>query len=117
MKSFLTRDEDTNDLFLDGSGNLAIGEDINAVVQLVQNALNTLRGEIQLDTSLGVPYLETVFNQQSPDISLWESYMIEEAEKVDGVVRVNYIETKVKDGLLSYEMEIITDYGKEIVRG
>lgn len=115
MKSFLT--DENNDFYLDASGNIAMGEDINAVVQCVQNAVNTLLGEIQLDTTLGVPYFETLFNKQSPDIDLWKSYMVEEAEKVNGVVRVNSITTEVKDNNLSYTMEILTDYGEATVSG
>ena len=115
MKSFLT--DENNDLKLDGVRNIAIGEDIDAVVQLVQNALNTLRGEIQLDTSLGVPYFETILNKQAPNVSVWESYMVEEAEKVDGVVRVNNIQTRIANNVLSYTMEILTVYGKAKVEG
>lgn len=115
MKSFIT--DENNNFKIDSFGNLAIGEDIQTVVQLVQNAINTLKGEIQLNTTLGVPYFETVFNQQSPNISVWESYMIEEAEKVNGVVRVNSIQTKVKDNVLTYEMEVLTDYGETVIEG
>ena len=115
MKSFLT--DKNNDLKLDGLWNIAIGEDIDALVQIVQNAVNTLRGEIQLNTTLGVPYFETVFNQQQPDVSVWESYMTEEVEKLNGVVRVNSIKTRISDNQLSYEMEILTVYGVATVSG
>lgn len=115
MKSFLT--DENNDLKLDGVRNIAIGEDINAVVQLVQNALNTLLGEIQLNTSLGVPYFETILNKQNPNVSVWESYMVEEAEKVNGVVRVNNIQTRIENNVLSYTMEILTIYGQTTVSG
>lgn len=109
MKSFLTNEN--NDLYLDGSRQLAMGEDIDAAVQTVQNKLNTLKGEIQLDIDKGIPYFETIFNQQTPDLSSWESYMIEEAEKVDGVIRVESMITRVKDNQLTYEMTIRTKYG------
>ena len=115
MKSFLT--DKNNDLKLDGLRNIAIGEDIDALVQIVQNAVNTLRGEIQLNTTLGVPYFETVFHQQQPDVSVWESYMTEEVEKLNGVVRVNSIKTRISDNQLSYEMEILTVYGVATVSG
>lgn len=115
MKSFIT--DEKNDFKIDEFGNLMIGENINAVVQLVQNAINTLKGEIQLNTTLGVPYFETVFNKTSPNISVWESYMIEEAEKCEGVVRVNKIQSKVKDNELTYEMEVLTQYGTAIITG
>lgn len=115
MKSFLT--DKNNDLMLDGVRNIAIGEDIDAVVQLVQNAVNTLKGEIQLDTTLGVPYFETIFNKQNPNVSIWESYMVEEVEKINGVVRVNSIKSKIENNSLSYEMEILTIYGTTNVTG
>lgn len=115
MKTFLT--DENNNLKIDSFGNLAIGEGIQAVVQLVQNAINTLKGEIQLNTTLGVPYFETVFNKQNPNISVWESYMVEEAEKVNGVIRVNRIQSKIKDNILTYEMEVLTDYGTTLIEG
>lgn len=115
MIGFLT--DANNDLYIDGTNGLAMGSDLTALVQAVQNTVNTLKGEIQLDTTLGVPYFETVFNQQSPDISVWESYMIEEVEKLDGVERVNSITTRVANNTLTYEMNILTIYGGATVSG
>ena len=43
--------------------------------------------------------------------------MIEEAEKVSGVVRVNSIQTRIANNVLSYTMEILTIYGATTVTG
>lgn len=115
MKSMLT--DSNNDLYLDGKRNLAFGSDIQAVVQVVQNELNTLLGEIQMDTTLGIPYFETIFNKTSPDVSAWEGYMIEVAEKVDGVVRVDEMTSSITDNTLTYKMTIITEYGSTVISG
>ncbi len=115
MISMLT--DNNNDLYLDGKRNLAFGSDIKAVVQVVQNELNTLLGEIQMDTTLGIPYFETIFNKSSPDISAWEGYMIETAEKVNGVIRVDEMQSSIKDNTLTYTMTIITQYGSAVITG
>jgi len=110
MKTFAT-DFETNDLYLDGTHSIATRSDIDAVLNVVENSLRTLMGEIQLNTTLGVPYFETILQIQSPDVAVWEGYMIQEAEKVDGVIRVNSMRSKIENNILTYEMEILTKYG------
>lgn len=110
MKTFAT-DFKTNDLYLDGTHSIATRSDIDAVLNVVENSLRTLMGEIQLNTTLGIPYFETILQIQSPDVAVWEGYMIQEAEKVDGVIRVNSMRSKIENNILTYEMEILTKYG------
>lgn len=107
----------TNDLYLDGYHNIATKTGVDAVLNIVQNALRTLKGEIQLDTTLGVPYFETILQIQSPNVSVWEGYMISEAKKVDGVTRVNSMRSKIENNILTYEMEILTKYGTGTITG
>lgn len=116
MITFAT-DPNTNDLFLDGYHNIATRTDVEAVLNVVANGVRTLQGEIQLDITIGVPYFETIFHTQSPDVSVWEGYMIQEAEKVQGVIRVNEMRSKIENNILSYEMEILTEYGIGTLQG
>lgn len=116
MITFAT-DSNTNDLFLDGCHNIATRTGVDAILNVVENALRTLQGEIQLDTTIGVPYFETILQIQSPDVSVWEGYMIQEAEKVSGVVRVNEMRSRIENEELHYEMEILTEYGVGTLSG
>ena len=116
MITFAT-DSNTNDLSLDGYHNIATRTGVEAILNVVANALRTLQGEIQLNTTLGVPYFETILQIQSPDESVWEGYMIQEAEKVQGVIRVNEMRSKIENNVLTYEMEILTEYGTGTLRG
>lgn len=116
MITFAT-DSNTNDLFLDGCHNIATRTGVEAILNVVANALRTLQGELQLNTLAGVPYFETVLQIQSPDISVWEGYMIQEAEKVQGVIRVNEMRSKIENNILTYEMEILTEYGTGTLKG
>lgn len=114
MRTFLT--DANNDLYLDGKRQIAIGQDINAVLNVVANTVRTLAGEIQLNTTLGIPYFETILGG-SYSVSVWEGYMIEAAEKVNGVVRVKSMKTKIENNTLNYEMEILTEYGTGTIQG
>ena len=116
MITFAT-DSSTNDMFLDGTNNVAIKSDADAILNVVQNALRTLKDEIQLDLTVGVPYFETILQIQSPDVSVWEGYMIQEAEKINGVIRVNYMRSKIENNILTYEMELLTEYGTGTITG
>ena len=116
MITFAT-DSSTNDMFLDGTHNIATKSDADAILNVVQNALRTLKAEIQLDLTVGVPYFETILQIQSPDVSVWEGYMIQEAEKINGVIRVNYMRSKIENNILTYEMELLTEYGTGLITG
>lgn len=116
MITFAT-DPNTNDLMLDGYHNIATRTGVMAILNVVENALRTLQGELQLNTTLGVPYFETILQIQSPDVAVWEGYMIQEAERVQGVIRVNQMRSKIENEELHYEMEILTEYGTGTLRG
>lgn len=113
MKSFLT--DENNDLYLNGQNQVATGSDNEAIAQIVINALRTIKGELQLNIDSGVPYFETIFNK-NPDIQLWQGFMIEEAEKIDGVIKVDSMDITIDDDQLSYEMKIKTIYGEISVK-
>lgn len=107
MRSLLT--DENNDLYLVNYG-LAIGEDKQAVAQIVNNVLKTQRGEVSYDTSRGIPYLETVLGD-NPDVNLWASYMIAAIKSIEYVNRVVSFIPNVQDNTLTYTSRISTIYG------
>ena len=107
MKSLLT--DENNDLYL-VNFSLAIGEGQQAVAQIVNNVLRTQRGEVDYDTSRGIPYLETVLGD-NPDVDLWSSYMIQAIKSIEYVNRVVSFIPKVQENILTYTSRISTIYG------
>ncbi len=78
----------TNDLDL-SSGNLIVNSDLATnVVQKVQDVLNQFRGEWFLDTSIGVPYFQTILGQRNPDIGAIRALLLGYILKVNGVKEV-----------------------------
>ena len=51
----------TNDLYVDGNGNIAIVYDIQAVLQNCEHAIKTRLGEMVLQVNQGLPYFTAVF--------------------------------------------------------
>lgn len=109
---------ETNDIYLDSNGNLALCKDIQAVKVAVSCATKTNYGEIVLDTQAGIPYFETIFTAH-PDIELWKTYMKEAILKVPKVIGINAFKTYIdyQKSLLKYAVIINTEYGTEEING
>lgn len=112
--TFLTT-ETENDLYLDEVGNIATGDDLQSIIQRVKNKIRTIRGELQLNITDGIPYFETLLKMQSPDVGVWESYAVKAALAVNDVLGVKSMVSKITDNVLSYRMEIETIYGMGVV--
>ena len=113
----LAQSEGTHDIYLDDDGQLATASDADAYAIVISDAIRTLRGEIQLNTKLGIPYLETIFLNQS-GVQIWKHYVVQrilEFDFVDNVDRFDYY-IDFKSRVLTYEMEISTNSGKVSVR-
>lgn len=114
MKTFNTNTN--NDIFLDDLGNISVVESLDAETKIIENVIKTQRGELQLEIEKGVPYFETIFSS-SGDVSIWQNFMTDEVESVEGVIRVESFDVKITENTLSYEMNILTDYGNSEIRG
>lgn len=109
MRTILT--DENNDIYL-SNFNIAIGEDKEAVAQIVNNVLRTQKGELSYDTTRGIPYLETVLGD-NPDVDLWSSHMVNAIKGVQYVNRVISFIPKVDNetNTLSFISRISTIYG------
>lgn len=109
MRTILT--DKNNDIYL-SSYNIAIGEDKEAVVQIVNNVLRTQRGELSYDVTRGIPYLETVLGD-NPDVDLWTSYMVNAIKGIEYVNKIVSFIPKVDNttNTLSFISRISTIYG------
>lgn len=109
MKTILT--DENNDLYLTNYS-ITMGEDKEAVAQIVNNVLRTQRGELSYDTTRGIPYLETVLGD-NPDVDLWSSYMVNAIKSIEYVNRIISFVPKVDNetNILSFISRISTIYG------
>lgn len=109
---------ENNDIYVDSNGNLALCRDIEAVKIAVSCATKTNYGEIVLNTTLGVPYFETIFTAH-PDIELWKSYMKEAIMSIPKVLGITAFKTYIdyQKSLLKYAVVINTEYGEAKLNG
>lgn len=107
MRSILT--DENNDLYLVNFG-LAIGEGQQATAQIINNVLKTQRGEVDYDTTRGIPYLETVLGD-NPDVDLWSSYMVQALNNIEYVNRVISFVPEVNNNTLTFTSRVSTIYG------
>ena len=105
-----------NDLYLDGSGNIAIVEDIYALSNITLNAVRTSVGELQYNLSKGVPYFTTIFAGKE-FIPVWKKAMTDTVESVDGVDSVQDFQITITGNTLTYSMTIKTIAGVVTING
>lgn len=105
-----------NDIYLDGSNNIAIKNNINAIADIVLNKARTNLGELQFNTNLGVPYFSLLFTN-NPNIPLWQKFIEDSALSIDGVDEITDFQYEVNQNTLTYSMTIKTQFGSKIING
>lgn len=84
----------TWDLYLDGSGNIAMLPNKPfgpLLAQRIKHRLQTFRGECFLDRSIGVPYFGEVM-KKNPDLGKIRSLLASVISGVEGVVKLLQLE-------------------------
>lgn len=99
-----------NDLYIGKDGNLAIVSGLEAVLQNCEHAAKTTLGELVLQTNVGIPDFQVVWNGV-PNIQQFDAALRQALLAVDGVVEVvSLITTRDADKLV-YQATIRTIYG------
>lgn len=106
----IATDSNTNDIFLDGGGNIAISLDINALANISKNKVLTNLGEPQYNAEDGIPYFETIFTD-NPKIDLFQAAIVQELERLNEVQRVSNFEYEQNEGVFSYSLIEHTTFG------
>lgn len=114
MKTILTNKD--NDLYLNSSGNLAIGEGLEAAANVSKNAVLVNYGECEFNTTVGVPYFDTIFND-FPLIDLFQAAIIRVLERLNFVQRTLNFNYSQNDGIFSYSVTEKTDLGDVQING
>jgi len=86
---------------------------LEAYANLIADAVRTLKGEIQLDTTIGIPYLDTIWD--SPNrLEAWKWYVRKRVEEFTFVTSITEFTTELHalDHKLTYTLKVATDKGE-----
>lgn len=109
MKTF-ARTADTHDIFIDSTGQIAMAESKVAHAQIIEAAILTREGELQLDVEKGIPYFSTVF--LSPTlVDEWADAVRRRVSEISFVESINTFDYELSDDTLTYTMNITTEEG------
>lgn len=101
-----------NDIFLTSEGDFAMSEGKEAYANVIADVVRTYRGELQLDTGMGVPYFETVFDSVN-GIDIWKSEVRKRVLSLSFVRSIDSFSASwnTENHILSYSMTVSTDNG------
>lgn len=107
-----------NELHLGEDGQIAVFTEKDAYAQTVTNAIRTVFGEVPSNTSLGIPYFDTVFLSHDK-ILLWKAQVEKRIQEFDFVDAVSEFNATVDYGtrVLTYSLVVTTDEGNVRISG
>lgn len=105
-----------NDLFLDGSGNIALAYDLDAVLFACKAAAETLLGECVYQTNIGIDYFNLVWSG-SPNLRKFENALIAQLQSVANVTSVVNVSVTMTNNILNYSAVILTTFGQGNISG
>lgn len=107
---------DPADLYLDERGNLAVVHNAEAVGQHARQRLMTFEGEWFLDREAGVPWVRDILGGRYDPV-LSEAVLKAEILDTDGVLDITSFSVRFDGetrGLSTFNVEVITEYDKEV---
>lgn len=99
------------DLVIDAAGNIALAADPYSVAQDAASAIRTWQGEVYYDTSLGMPYLQSILGR-FPSAQFIKVNCQREAGRVPGVVSSRTYLTLGADRQLGGQVQVFTADGQ-----
>jgi len=112
MKSF-RQDRDHDIVVQDGQFVLASGKETHG--NILEDAVRTLTGELQLDEDRGIPYRTTVW-RSSAFLQVWKNYVSDTVSSFPFVRSINLFDAEIKeDGTLRYRLDVSTDEGAVVI--
>jgi len=109
---------DVNDVYLDNNGNLAISDGLTALIEICKQYMQTILGELTLNTDTGIPYFQSVFTGV-PNIQQFVAAGRAALLTVEGVTQIISFDVSVgaSPKTLTYVAIIQTIYGQGVVNG
>ena len=108
--------DSNNDLYIAQDGNLAIGSELDAVVQACEHAVKAQLGEMMYRADEGMPNFQAVWSGQ-PNVPQFVAALKKRLEGVDGVIEAIEIQAQVSENVLSYSATIRSIYGEAYLNG
>ena len=104
-----------NELHLDTDGHIAVKTGREAYAQILENVMRTILGEVQSNTSLGMPHFENAFSSPT-DLQNWRNAVQERIMSFDFVDSIQSFTTKLyyQNRTLSYALWVSTYEGTVI---
>lgn len=106
----------SNDIFLDASGNIAVSRDIDAVAGACGTISRAQLGEMVFEKTRGIPNFQALW-VGVPNYKIWETYLKNALQDVYGVDKVDSIEMRLLNNVLSYTARITTQFGTTTISG
>jgi hypothetical protein len=108
---------ENNDIYLGPDGNFVVLTGKDAIAQSCKQAAQTLKGEMIFQINQGLPDFQTVWDGE-PNVPQFEAALRQELLNVPGVTGIKDLSAAVRDGILYYTVEILTDTGEiEVING
>lgn len=100
----------TWDLMLDASGNIALASAPLSLEQDVASAIRTFLGEGWYDTTVGMPYFQSILGQYPP-VALLNKQIVQAALTVPGVVSATSVITTYSNRQISGTCSFVDENG------
>lgn len=107
---------DRNDLYLGPDGNITVLRGLPAVEAACATATEAQLGEMALAVNSGIPNFQEIWSG-TPDYGIWQSFIQNTLENVDGVVRVTSLTLSIQNNTASYQAQITTEFGSTTING
>jgi hypothetical protein len=104
----ITESGATHDIGIDSDGLLAVSEGKQAEAEIVGCVLRTLLGEIQLNPSLGIDYLGTVFKSVGRT-GIWKHFASQAVESLPFVKAIVSFDAVWKPSTKTMDLERVTE--------
>lgn len=101
----LLLDQTAWDLVLDGAGNIALASNPYSIAQDCASAVRTFLGECRYDTTLGLPYFESILGKLPPP-NFVKQKMIDACLTIPEVQSVNIVFTEFSARALTGQIQI-----------
>ena len=106
----------SNDIFIGTDGGLAIASELDAVLQVAQQATQTQLGEMIYAVDEGIPNFAAIWNG-APNVAQFEAALRRTLLAVEGVTGVSDLVVTAGNNALSYTATISTIYGAGAING
>lgn len=104
---------ENNDLFIDATGNLAMVQDVEAVMQNCKTAMQAQMGEMIYRIDDGMPTRETAFDRYNA--AQFEAAGRSVLLRVEGVRSIESFDVSRNGDVLAYRATIGTIYGNMVI--